>query len=584
MKHNRVTQQRQPPSTINSSTLSVAIVGRSNVGKSSLFNRLQGKQGERAIVFDVPGTTREGKRSVCEFGSLTVEWRDTGGIEDDELTSSSEILSQMREKVQEAVATADAVVFVYDAHEGVTGLDLKAAEWIKETLIQHTVAHLHNQPESVESIPHETPVILIANKSDQADELAALAEGWEMGLGEPILVSAKMNLGIEDLYDRLMVLAGRACPPDEEGMLEEDPSTKGLVYDRIEARWLRPGEDFSEVEQSPMELNQDCSSPISSAYSHDYSASESAPESASESPFNSPSMLTITLAGRPNTGKSSLVNALLRQHKAIVSSFPGTTVDSLSFESTFDRHPVRLIDTAGISKGWKFPQQSDFKQPVMETARAMRQADVVLIAIDAPEVLKGGGGLNRHEMGVAKRASDEGRCVAIAVNKWDMIPAQKQKFLRRAITEKVERSFAHVKGLPVIFVSAKTGFNLGLLMTKCLALSNRWSTRIPTPKLNAWLRAFVTHFPPPWKNQMKCHVKYVTQTGVRPPSFVMWTNVHGEFPDNYLNQLKTALREEFNLMGPQIVFMIRTTFVPKAIVRALSEGKKAKLGVGAKNE
>jgi len=465
-----------------SGLLKVALVGRANVGKSSLFNRLTGA---KAVVFDQPGSTRDGKSARCLFGKQPILLRDTPGVED-----GGELFLRMQKVAAQAVSESQAVCFLWDAQMGLTAWDMKLAQWLKDL----------NPP----------LVIPVANKAEsQFDQTQAVSDGYELGWGEPSLVSARFDTGIEDLQERL---TGSADP---------------------------------EIESE---------------------ASETVPQ---------PETVTIAICGRPNTGKSSLVNALLKQERVVTDSFPGTTTDSMDFEWRFENQSIRLIDTAGINRGWRVHQSVELKEPAMQTLRAIRKCDIVVIAIDATEVLKGGGGLNRHEMSIGREASDLGKCVAIAVNKWDMIEADKQKNLRKAIIEKVEMSFPQIKGLPIIFLSAKTGANLAFLMRKCVALYHTWSLRISTASLNAWLRAFILHFPPPWKDHKKCNIKYLTQTNVKPPTFVLWTNVTAEYPDNYLQQVRNSLREEFGFMGPPLLFLLRTTFVPKAVVLAKRKRKVA---------
>ena len=500
--------------------LRVSIVGRSNVGKSSLFNRVQSLQ--RAIVFDQPGTTREGKRAVAGFGRLLVDWRDTGGWESNAVTANTEVLQKMRQRLSDSINESEIVLFVYDAKEGVTPLDLQAADWLKAEISS--------------KFPGPS-VLLVANKCESADEVTVAAEAWELGLGPPVLVSAKQNQGFEDLYDQLLVLEGALRPSTQSGESQEQSS-----------------EEYAEEVAEDIETIAD----------------------ESDSPA-----VRIAFVGRPNTGKSSLLNSVIRCERAITHGEAGTTTDALEVEWEFGGKHLTLIDTAGVNRGWKFHQTPQLRDPAMETLRALRKADVVVVVVDSDEVRKGGG-LGRHEMAIAKQASEEGRCVVIAVNKWDILNPNQQKVVRKAIMEKVEVGFSQVKGLPLVFLSAKTGLNVKLLITRCLGVYHRWSIRIPTSALNAWLRAFVTHFPPIWKNKQKCNIKYLTQTNIQPPYFVLWTNISQEFPDNYLQQMRNALREEFNLQGPPIVFSLRSTFVPRSIAKTLSKKtKKAKVSYKA---
>ena len=466
----------------------LALVGRSNVGKSSVFNRLTGLK--TAVVFDQPGSTRDGQSARCEFGNHSVLIRDTPGVED-----GSELHARMKAVASNAVSESDAVCFIWDAQIGLTPWDIQLAAWVRQL---------------------NPPIVFpVANKAEsQKDQHQAISDGYELGWGEPLLVSAKFDSGIDELKDRVLEVIGESS-------------------DGAEATDTAVESDEEQVREQ----------------------------------------ITIAICGRPNTGKSSLVNALFKQEKVLTDSKAGTTTDAMEFDWSFKKQSIRLIDTAGVNKTWRVHQKIEMKEPAMQTLRALRKSDIVVIAVDATEVLHGGGGLNKHEISIAREATDFGKCVAIAVNKWDAIPSDKQGSLRKAILEKIQIGFPQIKGLPVVFISAQTGANLNELMRKCVTLYQTWSIKISTSDLNEWLRAFILHFPPPWKDHKKCNIKYLVQTNTKPPTFILWTNLTADFPDNYLQQFRNSLREEFNIIGPPIMFLLRTTYVPKSIVKAKSRRK-----------
>lgn len=228
---------------------------------------------------------------------------------------------------------------------------------------------------------------------------------------------------------------------------------------------------------------------------------------------------------------------------------------------------MKLIDTCGINKGWKYPgTHSDILEPGMGTQKAVRQSHVCVLVIDAQRhrQLALHSTPTKFEIRLGNFVAEEGKCLIIAVNKWDLIPEDDQKKYRKEILERVAEKFSQVKGVPVVFMSARYNFNLPTLMTRTLSLYKRWNARLPTGKLNDWLQAWMIRWPPPWRFGQKRTVKYITQTKSRPPSFVLWSNTtSGEFPKNYLRQLQNSMREEFRISGVPLRMTIRSTLYPK---------------------
>ena len=490
----------------------VAIVGRANVGKSSLFNRLQnnqwntGNQIEKALVFHQPGTTREGKSAVCRIGRLEVELHDTGGIEDEALREVSPLVTKMEARVIESVKKSDLVLVVVDAKQGVIPLDRRVADLVTQ---QRTDG-----------------VILVANKAE-GSMMECVADCYELGLGDPVLVSAKANEGIDDLYDRIVVEL-------DSSDTYSDEIESNLSLSRNEVKKILKSTDESHANQRKEEMMR---KPVQ-----------------------------IGIIGRPNAGKSSLLNALIREDRAIVDDCPGTTTDAIAVNWNFYKHQLRLVDTAGIMRGWKHATGGEsFKDPGAQTLKTINTSDVCVLVIDAFEAFKANTLKfpSRQEVKLGHEVIDAGRCLVVAVNKWDLIPEKQKSQFRSGIAKCVQNAFFDVKGVPIVFISAHTGSNLNTLLVSCVAAYRKWNLSLKSSKLNSWLEAFVAHHPPPWKDGQKQYPKFIAQTRTRPPTFSLYTNTFASFPDNYLRQLKDLLKEEFGLRGVPIRVNLRSTLMPK---------------------
>ena len=531
----------------------VAIVGRPNVGKSTLFNRIVSNQRnreinpsiEKAIVFNQSGTTREGKSAVCQFGRLWMEVSDTGGIEDDELTNASPLLGKMREKAMDIVKKADVVLVVIDAKEGVTPVDMNVGK-----LVLKNITNIQPQPR----------IVLVANKAEGQSMMGEyIGDCYEMDLGDPVLISAKANEGIDDLYERIVVevedivsdrqgidsaavIAGDDGGSDSESewyQADDAPPTEELS--RNEIRKILKSEDPEDAEMKAAILDGRQKALLSKT-------------------------LQIGLIGRPNSGKSSLLNALVREDRAIVDDHPGTTTDAIAVNWNFHRHQLRIVDTAGIMRGWKHATGgSDFKDPGVETMRTVNSSQVCVLVIDAFEAFKSNTLKfpSRQEVKLGNEVIENGKALVVAVNKWDLIPERQQAQFRRGLIKCVEQAFHDLRGMPIVFISTQTGLNLNTLLVHCVSVYRKWNMKTNSSKLNAWLEAFVARNPPPWKDGQKQMPKFITQTRVRPPTFSLYTNTFASFPDNYLRQMKELLKEEFGLRGIPMRINLRSTLMPK---------------------
>eukprot|EP00933_Yihiella_yeosuensis_P006243 TRINITY_DN110943_c0_g1_i1.p1 TRINITY_DN110943_c0_g1~~TRINITY_DN110943_c0_g1_i1.p1 ORF type:complete len:728 (-),score=136.50 TRINITY_DN110943_c0_g1_i1:151-2334(-) len=612
---------REPPQDIQ--PIPIAIVGRPNVGKSTLFNRLQsGTKKKRtpiaraAIVSDRAGTTRDRKDSLAVLGGLLLRVTDTGGLEGPKAVQESTLLQSMEEQVWKAIAEAEAVLFVIDAKEGITAVDMHIAK-----LLHEGAAKVDRYRDLFkESAPRGMPpIILVANKAEGSYIGPYLNDCYEMNLGDPVVISAQKNEGIDELYDRLYLEVGHLQAEQQDDEAEEldeevdeeegisgqsEQSDEGSDADEdVEGgAHLGSGPTLSWMPHTPLSeerrraLKWYANHPadplgrldmgLKAHVQKDYAIDSDVPKYWLKAPQRAlpdkasrdfvlkqrraeemEKALRLCIIGQPSAGKSSIINALLREERCIVDETDGTTMDAIVSDWTFKDHPVKLIDTCGVYRGWQYPgTTSEFLEPGMGTRKAIRRSHVAVLCIDAQRYRKMtyNSCPTKFEIRLGNFVAEEGKCLIIAVNKWDLINEEDQPKYREEILKRVADTFSDVKGVPVVFMSAKYNLNLATLMTRTFALYKRWSARLPTSRLNTWLQAWMLRWPPPWRNGQKCSVKYITQTRARPPTFVLWTNSsYGEFPRNYLRQLQNNMRDEFRISGVPMRYLIRSTLMPK---------------------
>jgi len=647
----------------------ICLVGRSNVGKSTLFNRLLSgthwSKQKKAMVYKVAGTTRDRKKAQCVFGRLTLDLVDTGGLESEEATENSSLLKAMREQCKRAIEESEAVLFVVDAKTGITPLDLQLSQLLR--------GMREWQPSPLMKNGKEIPVIVVANKAEGSYMGDYYADSYNLGFGDPVVISAYHNEGMNDLYDHLTqaihlqvgamddpseqyededeeeeweeeeddVLAsgeieganaggkvntkqyrdeedvfavgeeGSEDEDEEEGS-EDEGSEEGLEEENDENENDENDKNEEELHPLPSWVNEDDLTPEKLAALRWYATHPSDPlgrvnpalkkrilehtkKDDDNSGLNLPSRilnrrkgklktkeqldyvmnarrkqdltdpLKVAVVGVPNGGKSTLINAFLEDNRMIVDGQAGTTMDAIISDWEAQNRKIQLIDTCGIFKGWKHAHYfKGWSEPGMETQRAIKQTHVCILCIDATRYMHNPDSTPSHyELRLAEWIVEEGRALLVVINKWDLIPQRRQQDFRERILEKFKDGVSQVKDLPVVFISAKNGVNLGTVVNKTLVLEKRWTARIPTGKLNDWLRAWIQHWPPPWKNGQKCQVKYMTQVQTRPPTFTLWTNTYGEMPQNYVRQMMNAMREEFNMNGTTIKILLRSNLMPK---------------------
>jgi len=427
----------------------VAIVGRPNVGKSTLFNRLVGKK--LALVDDRPGVTRDRREGEASLLGLEFRVIDTAGFEDEDPAS---LPGRMRRQTEAAVREADAALFMIDAREGVTPLDEEIARWLRA---------------------ESTPVTLVANKAEGRSGESGILDSYRLGFGDPVALSAEHGEGIADLFDAI----------------------RGPVEAKAEE--------------------------------------EEAEEEDEDSPDRP---LKLAIVGRPNAGKSTLVNQMLGEERMITGPEAGITRDSITLDWTWEGRRVRLVDTAGLRKRAKVEDKLE-RLSVADTRRAIDHAEVVVLLLDATR------GLESQDLKIADQVIEEGRGLIIAVNKWDV--AENGSSLFNGIKAALHEGLAQLRDVPLLTVSAKTGKGIDTILKVGFELREAWSRRVSTGELNRWFENALEANPPPAPKGQRIKLRYITQIKGRPPTFLVFGNRTDELPESYRRYLVNALRRDLKL-------------------------------------
>lgn len=439
----------------------LAIVGRPNVGKSTLFNRLVGKK--LALVDDQPGVTRDRREGEGSLGDIAFRVIDTAGLEE---AKSGTLEARMRAQTEAAIRDADAILFMIDARAGVTPTDKAFA---------------------LEARKADKPVILLANKAEGRAGRDTLGDAYELGLGEPVPFSAEHGEGQAELYDAL-----RAT--------------------------------FAETEEAQDDASE---------------ADEEEGEHA----------LKIAVVGRPNAGKSTLINTLLGEERLLTGPEAGVTRDSISIDWQWRDKKVRLFDTAGLRRKARVEGKLE-KLSVADALRAIRFAEVVIVLLDATIPFE------KQDLSIADLVEREGRAMVIGVNKWDLVASDHG--LLKKLRENAERLLPQLRGVSVVPVSGLSSKGLDALMEAAFAASETWSKRIPTAQLNRWLTSALSSHPPPAVSGRRIKIRYMTQPKARPPLFALFGNQLDALPTSYTRYLTNGLREAFDLKGTPIRLSMRT--------------------------
>lgn len=472
-------------------TFTVAIIGRPNVGKSTLFNRLVGKR--LAIVDDTPGVTRDRREGDGCISDLAFRIVDTAGLEN----AKDGLESRMRAQTELAMDEADVALFMIDARAGVTPLDEYFAQIMRKK---------------------KTPVILIANKCEGRASEAGLLESYGLGLGEPLAFSAEHGQGVGELYDALH------------------------PYKHAEQTYAR--EDTPQY----FELDSVSDSPDDS---EEIEVAKNAAEDAAV--LSHP--LQLAIVGRPNVGKSTLVNRLLGEERMLTGPEAGITRDAISSDWSWQDRAVKLVDTAGLRRKARIHEKVE-SLSASDTIRTIQFAQVVVLLVEADT------GLEKQDLTIARHVIEEGRALVIAINKWDTV--SDRAMAMAGVEDRLQTSLPQVRGIPLVTMSAKTGKGVDKLMPAVFEMFDIWNTRIPTAELNRWLSFMTESHPPPAVSGRRIRLRYMTQPKTRPPTFAVFSSRADQLPTAYSRYLVNGLREDFNLDGIPIRLNMRKRKNPYA--------------------
>jgi GTPase len=448
----------------------IAIIGRPNVGKSTLFNRLVGQR--LALVDDEPGVTRDRREGEARLGDLEFTIIDTAGLEDG---AKGSLTARMREQTETAIEQADALMFVVDARAGLTPADRSFAELVRRA---------------------NKPVLLLANKSEGKHGEAGAMEAYALGLGDPIQVSAEHGEGLGELHDALHELMPESADDEEvagDGDVTEEDFTK------------RP--------------------------------------------------IRVAIVGRPNAGKSTLINHLLGEERLLTSPEAGTTRDSIAVEIDWKGRGFRVFDTAGLRRRARIEEKLE-KLSVADALRAVRFAEVVVLMLDSQNKFE------EQDLRIADLIEREGRALVIAVNKWDLMDGKGGQIA--ALRGEADHWLPQVTGVPVVAVSGLMGEGIDRLMEAIVAAYAVWNKRVATAALNRWFEQAVDANPPPAVSGRRLKLNYITQTKARPPSFVLFCSRADAVPQSYLRYLINSMRNVFDLPGTPIRITLREKANPFA--------------------
>ena len=451
-------------------SFTIAIIGRPNVGKSTLFNRLVGQK--LALVDDLPGVTRDRREGEARLYDLAFTIIDTAGLDEG---AKGSLTARMQEQTEAAIAQADALMFVIDARMGLTPNDRAFADFARRA---------------------NKPVVLVANKAEGKHGEVGAMESYALGLGDPVQISAEHGEGMGELHDALAALMPAAAEDEEE------PAD----------------EDISEEEAATRPIR-------------------------------------VAIVGRPNAGKSTLINQLLGEERLLTSPEAGTTRDSIAVEIDWQGRKFRVFDTAGLRRRSRIEEKLE-KLSVADALRAVRFAEVVVLMMDAQNRFE------EQDLRIADLVEREGRALVLAVNKWDLV--ERKPNLISGLRTDADHWLPQVKGAPLVAVSGLTGEGIDRLMTAIQQAYAVWNRRVPTAALNRWFEHAISANPPPSVSGRRLKLNYITQNKARPPSFVLFCSRADAIPQSYLRYLVNSMREAFELPGTPVRITLREKANPFA--------------------
>ena len=449
-------------------SFTVAIIGRPNVGKSTLFNRLVGKR--IAIVDDAPGVTRDRREGDGKIADMRFRVIDTAGLED---VSDDSLEARMRAQTEIALEEADVALMMFDARVGITPVDKHFSGLLRKS---------------------KTPIIVVANKCERGAGEAGRLEAYELGLGEPIAISSEHGEGIGELYDALK-------PHADQGRKNKSaykPSADGDYDDDDDAVMGKP--------------------------------------------------LQLAIIGRPNVGKSTLINHLLGAERMLTGPEAGITRDSISVEWEYKGRAINLIDTAGLRRKARVTDKVEYLSGA-DSRRAIDFSQVCVLLLDGQDMLE------KQDLTIAGSVIDEGRALVIAVNKWDLIKDKKEAMQK--LEDRLQTSLPQVRGVPIVTISAKNGKGMNKLLDAVFDVFEVWNRRIPTGQLNRWLEQVLHDHQPPLVGGRRIKVRYMTQPKTRPPTFALFVSHTKGLPESYQRYMANALREDFELWGIPLRIHVR---------------------------
>ncbi len=467
----------------------VAIIGRPNVGKSTLFNRLAGRK--LALVDDTPGVTRDRRVHAAKLYDLHFDVIDTAGFED---AAAATLQGRMRAQTEMAITEADLIFFMIDSKSGILPDDRTFAEIVRRS---------------------GKPVVLVANKAEARGAQSGMLESWELGFGEPVPVSAEHGQGLPDLRDAVIAALG-----------EERAFDEGEAEDAVAESEVLIGEDIGDPDAEDVASYYDESKPM-----------------------------RIAVVGRPNAGKSTLINALIGEERLLTGPEAGITRDSISVDWEWGGRKMKLFDTAGMRRKAKVQEKLE-RLSVADGLRAIRFAEVVVVVFDATIPFE------KQDLQIADLIIREGRALVIAFNKWDLIDNPQEKLAE--LREMTDRLLPQVRGVQAVTISAETGRGIEKLMAAIIKTHRVWNSRVSTGKLNRWLEGILAHHPPPAVAGRRLKVKYLTQAKTRPPGFVVSCSRPDAMPQSYVRYLVNNLREAFDIPGVPIRVALRASDNPFA--------------------